>query len=82
MKGKALAEFTDDELLQEAKKQNSYKTYDAVIIGVLMGIAIYSAVKNGFGLLIFIPLLYLPAAAKNRANKKKVERLLTERNLK
>ncbi len=82
MKQKELAEFTDQELLQEAKKIKSTNLNDALIFGILIGIAIYSAVKNGFGLLSFLPLLYTPIAAKNRIRNKEVEDLLKKRNLK
>lgn len=81
MKQSILAELTDEALLQEAKKAKSYVIYDAVIIGFLIGIAIYSAVKNGFGLLTFLPLLYVPIAKKNKTKRKALEELLRERNL-
>lgn len=77
-----LKELTNDELLAEAKKNKSYKIYDAVIIGFLIGIAIYGAVKNGLGLLIFLPLIYLPIANKNKVKNKAIEELLKDRNLK
>jgi hypothetical protein len=82
MQQKELAELTDQELLQEAKKIKSTNLTDGVIIGVLIGIAIYSTVKNGFGLLSFLPLIYIPIAAKNRTKNKAVNDLLKERNLK
>ncbi|WP_217452156.1 hypothetical protein [Mucilaginibacter humi] len=69
-------------MLQEAKKNKSANLTDAVIIGVLIGIAIYSAVKNGVGLLSFIPLIYIPIAVKNKKKNKGLEDLLKERNLK
>lgn len=56
--------------------------YDAVIFGFLVGIAIYSSVKNGFGLLTFLPLVYVPIAAKNKAKNKELANLLKERDLK
>ena len=82
MKQKELAELTDQELLEEAKKIKSTNLNDALIFGLLIGIAIYSAVKNGFGLLSFLPLLYMLIAAKNRIRNKEVEDLLKKRNLK
>lgn len=82
MEQKKLAELTDEELLQDAKKNKSIKLYDAVIFGILIGIAIYSSVKNGFGLLTFLPLVYTPIAAKNKIKNKELEKLLKERNLK
>lgn len=77
-----LSELTDEELLQLDKKSKSTRIFDAAIIGILIGIATYSSVKNGFGLLTFLPLIYLPIAAKNKAKNKALETVLKERNLK
>jgi len=82
MEQKELTEFTDGELLQEVKKNKTIKLYDAGIIGLLVGIAIYSSFKNGFGLLSFLPLVYTPIAAKNKIKNIELEKLLKERNLK
>ena len=82
MKQKELAELTNDELLQEAKKIKSGKLMDAVIFGFLIGVSVYSVVRNGFGLLTFLPLVYIPIAARNRVRNKEIERLVTERGLK
>ena len=82
MKQNKLAELTDEELLQEAKIIKPTNLYDAVILGILIGIATYSSVKNGFGLLTFLPLVYAPIAVKNKTKNKELEKLLKERNLK
>ena len=82
MTEKILANLTNDELLKKAKKSKTTKLYDAVILGILVGIAVYSSVKNGFGLLTFIPLVYVPVAARNTKKNKSLENLLSERNLK
>ena len=82
MKHKKLAELTDEELLQVSKKMKPTNLYDAVIFGFLVGVAIYSSVKNGLGLLTFLPLVYLPIAAKNKAKNKELEILQKERGLK
>ncbi|PWK72516.1 hypothetical protein LX99_04373 [Mucilaginibacter oryzae] len=81
MKQKELTDLTNEELLQEAGKIKSGKIMDAAILGFLIGIAVYSAVKNGFGLLTFIPLIYVPIAAKNKLRHKEVEKLVKERGL-
>jgi len=78
---KESAALTDKELLQEAKRLQPTKIYDAVFIGLLIGISIYSIVKNGFGLLTFLPLIYLPIAKKNGAKRTEVNQLLAERGL-
>lgn len=82
MKPKELEELTDEELLEAAKKIKPTKLYDSVIFGVLIGIAIYSTVTNGFDLLTFLPLVYLPVAGKNKAKQKEMDQLLSNRNLK
>ncbi|MFS2189911.1 hypothetical protein ACCC92_24760 [Mucilaginibacter sp. Mucisp84] len=82
MKQKELAELTNDELLQEARKIKSGKLMDAVIFGFLIGVSVYSVVRNGFGLLTFLPLIYIPIAARNRVRNKEIERLVIERGLK
>lgn len=81
MPSKDPSELTNEELLQEAKRLRPSKTTDAVLIGVLIGIATFSTVRNGAGLLSFLPLVYLPIAAKNRTRSGKVETLLKERGL-
>lgn len=81
MADKKLSELTNKAILEKSKKQKSIKLYDAVIIGLLIGIAIYGAVKNGVGLFTFIPLIYLPIVIKNNNKNKALEKLLKERNL-
>ncbi|MEM6317010.1 MAG: FUSC family protein [Bacteroidota bacterium] len=77
-------EFTnlnDQELLKVAKEMKPTKIYDSFIVGLLVGVAIYSSVKNGLGLLTFVPLVYVPIAGKNNAKRAKIAALLKERNL-
>jgi VIT1/CCC1 family predicted Fe2+/Mn2+ transporter len=82
-KEKELSELTDQELLQEAKKMKSASITNAVLIGVLIGIVFYSIVKNSLGFLTLI-LLFLAYKLINNSkyNKKELENLLKERNLK
>jgi len=82
MAQKTLADLTNEELLDEAKKVKSTKIFDAVAIGVLVGIATYSSIRNGVGLFTFLPLIYIPIATRNNTKRNEVERLLKERNLK
>jgi len=44
---KKFAEMTDEELLVEVKKMNSYSIIHAFIIGFMVGIIIYSILVNG-----------------------------------
>jgi len=81
MEQQKFAALTDEELLEEAKRFKQYKLYDAIIVGFLIGIAIYSSVLNGFGWLTFLPLVYLPAAGRNKVKRDELEKLLKERDL-
>lgn len=83
MNQKELSSLTDEELLQEAKKQRSAAITNAVIIGVLAGVIIYSIVKNSWGMLTLIPLFMIyKLVTGSRSNKDELENLLRERNLK
>ncbi|NRA48739.1 MAG: FUSC family protein [Phaeodactylibacter sp.] len=81
MENKTLEELSDEALLQQAKQLKPTKLYDALIIGFLIGVAIFSSVRNGMGLLTFLPLIYLPVASKNRKKVEAVNKLLQERGL-
>lgn len=79
-----LSKLTDPELLAEAKKLKSFSITNALLIGFLLGILIYSFVKNTWGLVTIIP-LYLAYKFINDPKNKRygaVEKLLKERNLK
>jgi hypothetical protein len=81
MEPKDLSELTDEELLDLAKKNQNSKLYDAIIIGLLIGIASYSAFENGFDFLTFIPFFYIPIASKNNLNSKLLKNEIKKRNL-
>jgi hypothetical protein len=53
-----LAKLTNEELFLELKKRKTAYQTGAFIVGMMIGVAIWSAVKNGFGILIFAPLLF------------------------
>ncbi|MDO9000960.1 MAG: FUSC family protein [Bacteroidota bacterium] len=83
MTERKLSELTDEELLQVVKKMKSNSIMNAVLIGFLAGIIIYSVVKNTLGLLTLIPLfLAYKLVNKSNPNKQELENLLKERNLK
>ena len=83
MNKRNLSELTDKELFQEAKKMKSTSITNAVLIGFLAGIVIYSVMKNTIGLVTLIP-LFLAYKLVNRSkyNNQELEDLLKERNLK
>ena len=84
MTNKDFSEFTDQELLDEAKKMKSFSITNALIIGFLLGIIFYSIVKNSWGLLTLIPLYFIYKMINDPKNKrsKDLEELLKVRNLK
>jgi hypothetical protein len=54
-----LSELTDEELLVEAKKLKSASILSALVIGIMAGVIIYSAVKSTIGFLTLIPLFII-----------------------
>ena len=83
MEQKNISELTDQELLQEAKKMKSTSTINALLIGVLIGIMIYSIMKNGLGFLLLILLFFIfKLVNKSKYDNKELEKVLKERNLK
>jgi len=82
MKQKELSELTDQELLDEAKKMKSSSIIQAFVIGFMIGVIVYSIVKNTWGLLTLIPLFYIYKLTQNSNNSKELKALLKERKLK
>jgi uncharacterized membrane protein len=54
-----LAELTEQELKQEEKKQKSGVIAFRVIIGLLMGVAIWSATHKGSFIISCLPLFFM-----------------------
>jgi len=82
MDAKPLHELTDDELAQEAKKRyNSYLTV-CVLIGMMFGIALYATVKNGFGILTFLPIVFLPMSKGSTKKHKEAKEEMASRAMK
>lgn len=83
MKQKERSELSDQELLAEAKKMKSRSIANAVMVGFLFGIILYSIFKNTWGLFTLLP-LFLAFGLVNRAkrDKKQLEILMKERGLK
>lgn len=75
----ALKDLTDEELMQEEKKRKTaYLTY-SVILGLMVGIAIYSTVEKGLGFFTFFPLFFVPTGVVNRTNYNAVKKEITSR---
>jgi len=77
-----LRELSDDELKREVKKLKNQGTIDAVIVGFLIGVVIYSVVKGTFGWLMLIPICFVYKLIKKpQFKKKEVEAIMKERGL-
>ena len=53
-----LSKLTNEDLQIEAKKRKQGYQTAAFIVGMMIGVAAWSAVKNGFGILLFVPLVF------------------------
>lgn len=82
MKQKELSELTDQELLAEAKKSKSARIVSAILIGLMIGVIIYSVAKNSWGFFTLIPLFFIYKLMKKPDNSKALQELLNERGLK
>lgn len=79
-----LSALTDQQLLDEAKKLKSFSITNALLIGFLLGILVYSFAKNTWGLVTLIPLYFIYKLVNDPRSKrlKALQELLKERNLK
>ena len=82
MKQKDLTELTDQELLEESKKPKSNTATNALLIGFLIGILLYSILVNSIGFFSLIPLFFIFKLVNKSKNDEELEKLLTERKLK
>ena len=84
MDKKEYTQITDQELLEEAKKLKSFSITNALLIGFLAGVIVYSVVKNSWGMFTLIPLYFIYKMINDPKNKKvnELQSLFKERNLK
>jgi hypothetical protein len=79
---KKLEELTDEELLEEAKKNKQNPKFNAMFIGFLFGIIIYSVIVNSVGFFTLIPMFIIYIFVNKSKKDKEIKKLLKERNLK
>ena len=82
MEQKELSNLSNEELLAEAKKVKSNNIINALLIGFLIGIVVFSILKNTYGLFTLIPLYFIYKAFNKPNNNKELEDLLKDRGLK
>lgn len=82
MKEKELADYSDEELLELAKKNKSVGTINATLIGLFIGIILYGVMQNNLGLFTLIPLFFIYKIANKKGHDSKdIEAELKQRNL-
>ena len=77
-----LSTLTDEQLLAERKKMKSNAILHGVLIGMLIGIAVYSTVKNGFGFFTLFPLFFVFILFRNIKKEEAFKKELKNRDLK
>jgi hypothetical protein len=82
MEQNEFSNLTDEQLLQYQKRVKQSNILTAFIIGLLIGVAIYSAVKNGFGFFTFFPLFFVYLLARNGKKQVKINKEINSRNSK
>jgi hypothetical protein len=81
MNQKELSEYTDQELIEEAKQIKPSPIIDAFFIGFLIGIIIYSLMANTWGFLTLIPLFFIYRLLKKPKRNEALKKELKERGL-
>jgi len=77
-----LSELSDKELLDEANKMKSTNKMNALLIGLMAGIIIYSVAKSSVSIFTFVPLFFIYKIVQDSKKKSNLEVILKERNLK
>lgn len=82
MNQKELSALTNEELLAEAKKMKSASFLNALLIGIMIGVIIWSVAKNNVGFFTLIPLFFAYKLINKDKDNKALKDYLKERNLK
>jgi hypothetical protein len=77
-----LSHLTDQQLLEAAKNNKPSPLFDAFFIGFLIGILVYSAAANAWGLVTIVPLVLIYAFLKKPKQYEAIRKELKKRNLK
>ncbi|MGN0019645.1 MAG: hypothetical protein ACI35Z_02545 [Sphingobacterium hotanense] len=81
MDKKKLSDLTDQEILDKKKKLKTNQIISAVLIGFLVGIAVYSTITKGLGFFTFFPLFFIFLIAKNKSDLNNINLEIKNRNL-
>ncbi len=81
MEPQDLKALTDQQLLEEHKKLKKSNITNAFLIGAFVGIAVYSAVKNGVGFFTFFPLIFAYLLFNSSKKARAIKEEMKARNL-
>ena len=81
MDAQQLSDLDDAALLEAGKKKEKELQIDRFIVGMVVGVAVYSLVKNGIGFFTFFPLLYILISRKKTEESKLIKAEIAARNL-
>ncbi len=71
MGSKNLTDLTGEELTEKEQKIKKDAKFHAFLIGLLGGVVVWSAVKNGFAWPTFFPLIIIAFLEKRRRDEQK-----------
>ncbi|MCB0662814.1 MAG: hypothetical protein KDC24_08740 [Saprospiraceae bacterium] len=81
MTAEQFKDLSDDQLLEEAKKMKQAQIIHAVLIGLMIGVALYSIFKNGFGFFVFLILYFTFKVLHKPQRNKALKEVLDERGI-
>jgi hypothetical protein len=81
MNEQELANLSDEELRAKAREMKSSEIAHAVLIGVMVGIIIYSVANNAVGLTLLIPLFFIFKVLHKPERNRALKKVLAERGL-
>ena len=59
MESNNYSKLSDQELLEEQKKLKSFSLTNALFIGFLLGVIVFSIIKSSWGMLTLIPIYFI-----------------------
>ena len=81
MKKIDLTQLTDEQLLIEVKKRKQGYDLFKVIIALMIGTAIFTTIKKGFGFFTLFPVFFVPIALSVKGQYDEAQKELHSRNL-
>lgn len=80
MKSTKLSDLSIDELTQEEKKRSAIHISFSILLGMMVGAAIYTTTKKGFSAITTLPLVFIPIYLMIRNSWQSVRKEILARN--